>query len=199
MSTRTRPGLKKDPVQDRSRFLVESILEAAAEVLEEVGAAFSIQQVIARAGVSPGSFYQYFGDRNDLIAQLLDRQLSKDQALLKQAKQLPSPQDFDEAVGQLVDGLLRLYQPRPRTMLALFELHQLLGRDAELKALMQECVNVCTARLLGKELDAPTAGAVVHGILAMIRHVAAEAPQQLHASSFRAQLISVARAARSNA
>ena len=51
---------RKTPQQERSRALVDSILEAAARVLVERGADFNTNFVADAAGVSVGSVYQYF-------------------------------------------------------------------------------------------------------------------------------------------
>jgi AcrR family transcriptional regulator len=49
----------------------ELLVRAAAEVIAERGEAFSITEVVERAGVSNGTFYNYFDDRNDLVDQLV--------------------------------------------------------------------------------------------------------------------------------
>ncbi|MEC9347539.1 MAG: TetR/AcrR family transcriptional regulator [Pseudomonadota bacterium] len=63
---------RKRPRQARSRATVEAILEAAARILEEGGAAAcTTNAVAARAGVSIGSLYQYFPGRDALVAALV--------------------------------------------------------------------------------------------------------------------------------
>ena len=59
------------PQQERSRRLVEAILEAAIRVLARDGAAaFTTIRVAERAGVSVGSLYQYFPDKQAILARL---------------------------------------------------------------------------------------------------------------------------------
>lgn len=63
-----RPSLgiskRKQPRQARSSDLVAAILEAATQVLAEVGAErFTTARVAERAGVSIGSLYQYFPNK----------------------------------------------------------------------------------------------------------------------------------------
>jgi AcrR family transcriptional regulator len=56
------------PVQARSRATVESILGGAAEVLASRGySATTTNHIAEAAGVSIGSFYQYFADKDDVI------------------------------------------------------------------------------------------------------------------------------------
>jgi len=62
---------RKTPVQARSAATVEAILEGAVQVLETQGAGgFTTTAVAARAGVSVGTLYQYFADKNVLAAAL---------------------------------------------------------------------------------------------------------------------------------
>ena len=60
---------RNEPKQERSRRLVEAILEAAIRVLARDGAAaFTTIRVAERAGVSVGSLYQYFPDKQAIRA-----------------------------------------------------------------------------------------------------------------------------------
>ncbi len=62
---------RKQPKQQRSRAMVEVILEAAARILVEAGdSLFNTNAVAARAGVSVGSLYQYFPSKEALISEL---------------------------------------------------------------------------------------------------------------------------------
>jgi AcrR family transcriptional regulator len=47
------------------------LLDTALEVLSEHGEGFSVADIAARAGVSHGTFYNYFGDRDELVAALV--------------------------------------------------------------------------------------------------------------------------------
>jgi len=65
---------RKSPRQSRARATVETIIEAAARILETVGPeGFNTNAVAASAGVSVGSLYQYFPSKQALIAELSRR------------------------------------------------------------------------------------------------------------------------------
>ncbi|MGZ8801323.1 MAG: TetR/AcrR family transcriptional regulator [Mycobacterium sp.] len=69
-----RSGPRKLPQQERSRATVERILEAGARVLIAYGYDGASTNRIARAaGVSPGSLYQYFRDKDGITAAVVDR------------------------------------------------------------------------------------------------------------------------------
>lgn len=67
---------RKRPVQQRSRFTVDQILEAAARVFAERGYAGATTNHIAeRAGVSIGSLYQYFPNKDTILVALHKRHM----------------------------------------------------------------------------------------------------------------------------
>jgi AcrR family transcriptional regulator len=67
------PSSRRKPYQERARFTVGAILEAAAEVIDEVGWAHaSTNRIADRAGVSIGSLYQYFANKEAILATLME-------------------------------------------------------------------------------------------------------------------------------
>ncbi|WP_353473376.1 TetR/AcrR family transcriptional regulator [Salipiger sp. H15] len=66
---------RKTPRQGRSRASVEAILTAATQILEAGGAAaLTTNGVADRAGVSIGTLYQYFPNKETILAELIRRQ-----------------------------------------------------------------------------------------------------------------------------
>lgn len=73
---------RKDPQQERSRALVEDILTAAARVFVEAGLDGATTNRIAEvAGVSVGSLYQYFPNKQSLARALLVRHVQEAEEL----------------------------------------------------------------------------------------------------------------------
>ena len=90
---------RKTPVQRRSRATVAVILEAAAHVLEERGhAGFTTNHVAQRAGVSIGSLYQYFSDKDALLTALVSHVVDgTERALLERLARMRPGAVSDEA------------------------------------------------------------------------------------------------------
>ena len=75
--TSTTP-LRRQPVQQRSAKRVERMLEACAQLIEEVGYDGVTTTLIAeRAGVAVGSLYQFFPDKRAVVQALTLRNLEK--------------------------------------------------------------------------------------------------------------------------
>lgn len=95
--------MRKKPRQDRSRVMVQNLIDATAVTIAEHGlAGATAARIAARAGVSPGSLYQYFDNKEDLYAATLEQIASGLQALIHaQTEQLP-----DKTIEAFVRDLL---------------------------------------------------------------------------------------------
>jgi AcrR family transcriptional regulator len=64
---------RKQPRQDRARHTVEAILSAAARILETEGPdALNTNRIASDAGVSVGSLYQYFPNKEAILVALVE-------------------------------------------------------------------------------------------------------------------------------
>ncbi|MDO8416397.1 MAG: TetR/AcrR family transcriptional regulator [Agitococcus sp.] len=70
--------MRKIPKQERSRLLVESIIDATAIVIAKHGlAAATTARITDEVGISIGSLYQYFDNKEDLYEAVLERIVEK--------------------------------------------------------------------------------------------------------------------------
>jgi len=71
------------PNQDRSQRTMERVLEAAAELLEEVGfERLSTNLICKRAGLTPPALYRYFPNKYAVLKELGERLMAAQNALL---------------------------------------------------------------------------------------------------------------------
>ena len=69
---------RRSPKQARSRATWEAIVEAAAQIVERGGAeALNTNEVAERAGVSIGTLYQYFPDKQAILLAAARRELGQ--------------------------------------------------------------------------------------------------------------------------
>ena len=119
---------RRRPVQGRSRETVEVILAAAAQVLERQGlAGFTTNAVALRAGVSIGSLYQYFPNKESLTAALIERSTESLRASLAEAVDRAAALPFQAGLALLVNAAAAHQIARPSLERTLDDQEQRLG------------------------------------------------------------------------
>ncbi|AXQ24170.1 TetR/AcrR family transcriptional regulator [Acinetobacter wuhouensis] len=77
--------MRKKPQQQRAKMIVESILEATQICIAEHGLLnVTTPKIAEKSGVSVGSIYQYFGNKEEIIQELLRRKSEQLGLALKQ-------------------------------------------------------------------------------------------------------------------
>ena len=117
------PQPRRIPRQSRSRALVDAILEATARVLTERGYAGTNTNLVAeRAGVSVGSVYQYFPNKDSLITALHERHAVEMHAAMETVLASTHPLDLKGKLAAIVRAWLAAHQVSP-------ELHRVLEKE----------------------------------------------------------------------
>ncbi len=95
-------AVRKQPRQARSTLLVAAVLEAAVRVLSSEGAGrFTMARVAEKAGVSVGSLYQYFPNKEAILFRLQTDEWQQTTGLLERIladSSLPPPERLRSAV-----------------------------------------------------------------------------------------------------
>lgn len=115
---------RKQPRQQRSRATWDAILDAAAQLFGKSGyAATTTNKVADRAGVSIGSLYQYFPDKDALLLALAERHIGEVMALLVEefvALERDQP-DLAGTLTRLIDAVVALHRKDPAMHRLLFD------------------------------------------------------------------------------
>ncbi|BDU73576.1 TetR/AcrR family transcriptional regulator [Mesoterricola silvestris] len=160
-------GSRKAARQTRSRDTVSAILEAAARILETKGYAAASTNAIARAaGVSVGSLYQYFADRDDVFRALAARHRAGIHPIIAGAIARMAKGDEPPAriLTTLLEDLLEAHGDRPALM---HSLETELARFQSPEGILAEAGKVeQAARILAARLPRPPAEALAHAWLA---------------------------------
>jgi len=105
---------RKPPQQSRSRATVSAILDATIRILDREGnEAFTTTHVAEVAGISIGTLYQYFADRDAILDALQDREFSRATELMDAVLADATHQSAADLARSVVGGLQRLYEAAP--------------------------------------------------------------------------------------
>jgi AcrR family transcriptional regulator len=147
-----RPLPRKLPSQARSRETVERILDATARILIADGyAAASTNRIAAEAGVSPGSVYQYFPNKDAIVLATVERMTN--QLADEMIEQLRLPQGADRnprrAVEAVLSALLDAMEQRRELVHVVVEQLPRLGGSPALQAFERRVRDLATGYLAG--------------------------------------------------
>lgn len=144
---------RKAPRQARAQATHEAILEAAAQIIGTGGlSAFNTNAVAQRAGVSIGSLYQYFGNKDALMVALIHRQQKRQLTSVAQAVASVEDADLATKIRLIVRAAMQHHHDNALLASAIDHEEARLPVDAELTGYLDQ------------------GGEMVRGLLA--RHVA---------------------------
>ena len=112
-----RMSRRSDPQQERSRARQRALLNAAEEILGEVGAdGLKMREVARRANLPIASVYHYFPSAPALIRTLVERMLDHLRAILAQGvarAEGASPGEAEHALVSIIDAAGDFMESRP--------------------------------------------------------------------------------------
>lgn len=121
--------VRRLPRQSRAVNTVELIFETTARIIQRDGIdGVTTNQIATECGISIGSLYQYFSNKNALLTSMAERDLMATSRTVQRAVQQAmdkGDQNLDEAAAQ---ALLKSISPRHRVRRALVEYATRIGR-----------------------------------------------------------------------
>ena len=176
----------RTPRQARSRATVDAILVAAAHILKTQGVArVTTNRIAERAGVSVGSLYQYFPNKQAVLDALRERYAAWFDAVLDEEIEKRNVLPLRAAVRSAVDRILAMHRIDPA-------LHAQISSDArpltpdelrEFRRLMQSYLEEHAASL--RPMDAALASYVgTRAMEALLHGTAHDEPEWLEHPGF---------------
>ncbi|MCW5829346.1 MAG: TetR/AcrR family transcriptional regulator [Deltaproteobacteria bacterium] len=130
---------RKKPQQARSRETFDAIVKASARILTEQGYDnLSTNRIARTAGVSPGSLYQYFPNKEAIIAALLDSLLDRFGTILQKRLAEVMNEPLETAAHKMMRALVEMLATvQPRLVRNLVEQVPRVGRRGMIGAVRQ--------------------------------------------------------------
>jgi AcrR family transcriptional regulator len=145
---------RKIPAQVRSVATLDAILEAATQVLLASGfEKMSTTRIAERAGVSVGSFYQYFPNKRALLAALVQRHVSEVATRAESACQAVHGKTIREMCETIVNTFIDAKTDRADLSRALYLPSAVVGGATIVKA-QSDRVGIAVAAMLETASDA---------------------------------------------
>ncbi len=133
---------RKGPKQQRGKATLEAILDGMIRVLEQEGSdAATTSRVAEVAGVSVGTLYQYFANRDAILDALQDREFERAQGMMGRVLTRGAYGSDREVARAVIEGLLELHSAAPA-------LHRLLVVEG-LRVTPTERVQAFDLRIIG--------------------------------------------------
>lgn len=111
---------RKTPIQQRARRTRERILAGAAQVFAEYGyASGTTDRIAAAAGLSVGSLYQYFPNKDAILLVLAQSHLDQTADVVRET--LAEPRPVEAWLPALAEAVVGLHAENPRLHQVLFE------------------------------------------------------------------------------
>jgi AcrR family transcriptional regulator len=129
---------RKTPVQARSAATVEAISEAAIQVLLSHGAErLTTTRVAQRAGVSVGTLYQYYPNKESLLFAVMENHLNAVMARVEAACESARHKPLAEMIQVMVEAFVDAKMERADISVALYRVAADVGGPALIKRIGQ--------------------------------------------------------------
>jgi AcrR family transcriptional regulator len=194
--TSAEPRRRRLPKQERSRAIVDSILAATEELLKnESPEALTTNRIAERAGVSIGSLYRYFPNKDAILGSLYDSEVGREAEELMERPRWPLDEgSLREALAMIVDYQLERHRRLCDLEGAFYRDHHRefsLARRVGSKEVEQRLLELLIRR--GSEVRAQhldqAAWLLARGVSAIVRTALEERPEKLDQAAFRDELV----------
>lgn len=183
------------PKQRRSREIVGAILEATRILLDERGPdALTTNRIADRAGISIGSFYRYFPDKEAVLAAIYDVDTRREADELASQEWPIERNELSDTLAELIDFQLdrqrRLVMRGGRFYKGCHDAYSLsnaLGAD-DVTNRVRSVLEQHADEVRVADLD-QAAYLLVRGFSAIVRRTMEERPDKLDSAAFRRELI----------
>lgn len=153
---------RKGPKQQRSKVTVAAILDGTVRVLEQEGSdAATTSRIAEVAGVSVGTLYQYFANRDAILDALQDREFERASEMMSRVLARGAYASDHEVARAVIEGLLELHSAAPALHrllvvkgLSVTPTERVQAFDLRIIAVIRSFLSIASLRIRRKNLDA---------------------------------------------
>jgi AcrR family transcriptional regulator len=139
---------RKTPIQARSTVTIEAISEATIQVLLSHGAErLTTTRVAERAGVSVGTLYQHYPNKQSLLFAVLEHHMNNVAARVEPARESACHKPLAEMVKKMVEAFVDAKMERAAISVALYRVSAEVGGPALIKRISQRSRKAVEAML----------------------------------------------------
>jgi AcrR family transcriptional regulator len=179
---------RRNPKQARAQATVDAILAATFQLLESEGEGrLTTNRIAERAGVSIGTLYQYFKDRDDILAAMGERQA---EALRQKVTEIVLAAPEQDAIRTIIQAIMGGIEGSPETRIVLMDaLFKARGESimSEHHLAFVDAIRVRSDLnlVLGRE----SAFVLTHAVVCLLRAAAAEPELALDPKALEDELV----------
>jgi AcrR family transcriptional regulator len=182
MAPRLKTTPRKQPRQERARATVDTVLAATAQVLVKHGyEATNTNRIAEAAGVSVGSIYQYFPNKESLVVALIERHCESMWAIIQRDAAAVFDAPPARAVPRVIGAMFDAHLVDPRLHRVLHEQVPRVGALGKVRAVTERAIDMTRAYLAAhrREIlpdDIDLAATIVVHVVESITHATIERP-----------------------
>jgi AcrR family transcriptional regulator len=155
---------------------MDTIFEATARIIERDGvAALNTNRIAERAGISIGTLYEYFPNKDAVLVAMARQRLAEDERLVRQALTRAEADENVSLARTAIQTMVALHADRPKVRRAVMAVHLAHGFGSEHARPVQEIAELIAernARLLGHntpQLDRASLFVLTRAVIGVIR------------------------------
>jgi AcrR family transcriptional regulator len=139
---------RKLPRQRRSQATVSRLIDAAARILVADGyEAASTNRIAAEAGISPGSLYQYFPNKDAIVVAAVERMTGRMASRFIDAVAHPTEERVEDTIRNVISALLAAMEHDRELVRAVVEQLPRLGGSVQVLAFERRIIDLATGYL----------------------------------------------------
>ncbi len=132
---------RKQPSQARAKATVDAIIEATERVLAQRGLTeASTTEIADIAGVSVGTLYQYFPNKQALVAAVIEARLERDRQEIAEALERARPMPLVAGLAELSRVMAMLYRDEPHLYREMVEALTEVERERRVEAIIADTI-----------------------------------------------------------